>query len=352
MSPASEEFGDFEVKPLPGASFGRLVALRKSQEGDYAAAFVEAAERHPDVLPAALAAGDGLMLIRGVDGISDAPELLARLSRLFGSEVENYHQTLTPPNMVHETVPEIFIVSNIPPVNRAPPPQPEPPYNADGSLPMRFPHRRGWHTDQSYRRPPPDISLFFASIASQKGQGQTLFANGIHAYATLPDDLKSRVDGLVGIHAKPRSGRSETAVRAGETPDPLKPHEQPQRQPVVRTHPVTGKKALYLCEAGQMDWVQGPFVGMQPGPDGDGAALLYEIMSHYTKPDFTYAHDWDVGDLVVWDNRCMIHAATWYDAEKQKRLMWRTTVRGNPGSEYAGESKSWIPKDEAAAPAG
>jgi taurine dioxygenase len=337
----SDSGGMFEIEPLSGATFGRRLRLRR---GGDARAVTAAAEADPGALPNALYAGDGLLLLPGIHGIADEPSLLLRLSRLFGPEVENYHHTLTPRHMVHDGVPEIFIVSNLPPVNRQPPPQPEPPLTADGVLPTEFPQRRGWHTDQSYRRPPPDVSLFFAVLPSQKGQGQTLFANGIAAYAALPPALKARADGLVGLHVKPGSGRSEKAVRAGETPQPLQPHEQPQRQPVVRVHPVTGRRSLYLCEAGQMDWVQGPFVGMQPGPDGDGARLLYEIMTHFTQPQFTYAHDWTEGDLVVWDNRSLVHAATWYDAAKEKRLMWRTTVRGNPGAEYAGEEKSWIPK--------
>jgi taurine dioxygenase len=112
----------------------------------------------------------------------------------------------------------------------------------------------------------------------------------------------------------------------------------------VRAHPVTGQRALYLCEYGQMDWFDGPFVGMQPGPHGDGAALLDELMSHYTQPRFVYVHEWSAGDLLVWDNRCLVHAATWYDTEKEQRLMWRTTVRGNPGAIYAGERRSWIPE--------
>ena len=132
---------------------------------------------------------------------------------------------------------------------------------------------------------------------------------------------------------------------AGETPRPLGPHEQPQRQPVARVHPVTGKRALYLCEYGQMDWLEGPFVGMQPGPHGDGAALLVELMAHLTRPEFVYVHEWTPGDLVVWDNRCLVHAATWFDAEHEARVMWRTTVSGNPGAAYAGEAKSWVPKE-------
>jgi alpha-ketoglutarate-dependent taurine dioxygenase len=115
---------------------------------------------------------------------------------------------------------------------------------------------------------------------------------------------------------------------------------------VVRTHPVTAKKALYLCERSQMDWFDGPFVGLQPGPYGDGAKLLDELMAHYTRPEFIYVHEWTQGDVLVWDNRCLVHTATWYDAEKEQRMMWRTTVRGNPGAIYAGEEKSWVPRKE------
>jgi taurine dioxygenase len=332
--------GGFELfKPLAGAQFGGRLHF---DGGGGAQQFVEAAERDPDSLPRTLAESNGLLLLQGMEAMADAPELLVRLSRLFGTEVENYHQTLTSPNMVHETVPEIFIVSNVPPVSRQPPRQPDPPLNEDGSLPTRFPHRRGWHTDQSYRRPPPDISLFLAVTPIRKDQGQTLFADGAAAYDALPPDLKVRIEGLEGLHVQSTAGRSLTAVLAGETPRDLLPHERPQRQPVVRVHPVTGRRALYLCEGGQMDWVEGPFVGMQPGPDGDGAALLFTLMTHLTAPAFVYVHEWTRGDLVVWDNRCLVHAATWFDAANEARVMWRTTVSGNPGAAYAGEAKSWI----------
>jgi taurine dioxygenase len=136
--------------------------------------------------------------------------------------------------------------------------------------------------------------------------------------------------------------RGRNDLLAGETPRVLEPHERPQRQPLVRVHPVTGKRALYLCEFGQMDWLEGPIAGMEPGPDGEGGKFLCELMAHITRPEFLYVHEWTVGDLIVWDNRCLVHAATWFDAEKEGRLMWRTTVSGNPGAAYAGEKKSWI----------
>lgn len=331
----------FDVHPLPGASFGSVIVPHGVTD---AATFADIAEGAPDGLPDALNASNGFLLARGLDGITTDPRILLRLSRLFGLEIEDYRQTLTPLNMVHPDVPEILVVSNTPPFTRPPPARPEPPMTAEGAFPVQFPHRRGWHTDQSYRRPPPDISLFYCVTPAPTDQAQTLYADGISAYEALPADLKMLADGLVGLHVQPGSGRSEQAVRAGETPKPLAPHELPQRQPVVRTHPVTGEKALYLCEAGQMDWIDGPLEGYEPGPDGEGASLLYRLMSHYTDPRFVYVHEWRAGDLVIYDNRSLIHCATWFDADRHDRVMWRTTVRGNPGPEYAGEKRSWVPE--------
>jgi taurine dioxygenase len=335
----------YEIK-LSRSSFGAVVDVAGCSD---AHAVIEAAEKAPEFLPKALAECEGLMVLKGMDAITDDPGLLVRISRLFGPEVEDYRQTLTRAEAIHTGVPEIMLVSNIPPTSRKPPPLPDPPLAADGLIPVQYPHRRGWHTDQSYRRPPPDISLFFAVVPVPKGQGQTMFANGTAAYAALSPAMKARIDGLMGLHVQPGSGRSRDAARAGETPRPLAPHERSQSQPVVRIHPITGKPALYLCEYGQMDWVDGPIVGMEPGPEGAGGKLLDELMSHLTQREFVYVHEWDKGDVVIWDNRCLVHAATWFDAATQERLMWRTTVHGNPGAFYAGERKSWIPQEEIAA---
>ncbi|MCP5155133.1 MAG: TauD/TfdA family dioxygenase [Ectothiorhodospiraceae bacterium] len=331
--------GGFCFDPLPGSPFGTLA---RAESGAGLAAVMAAAERSPDVLPAAMDAADGLLVLRGLLEIASAPRRLVELSRLFGPEVEDYRLALVPASMVHPEVPEILIVSNVAPVSRQPPARPVPPLTADGRLPTQFPHRRGWHSDQSYRRPPPDVSLFYAMQPTPQGQGQTLYANGIAAYEALPPELARQVEGLVGLHTRSGTGRTEQAVRAGETPRPLAPHERPQRQPVVRVHPVTGRRALFLCEAGQMDWVDGPFVGMEPGPDGAGAELLYALMRHATDPRFTYTHEWERGDLVIYDNRTVLHTATWFDATAHERVMWRTTVMGNPGPEYAGEARSWL----------
>ena len=106
----------------------------------------------------------GLMVVRGLAALEEAPEQLVRISQVFGPEVEDYRETLTSARFFHQEVPEILVLSNRPPCNHPPPPRPEPALTAAGGLPVQFPHQPNWHTDQSYRRPPPDVSLLFGVI--------------------------------------------------------------------------------------------------------------------------------------------------------------------------------------------
>ena len=324
-----------QIQPLPGATFGGLIETRDGR------AFVAAIESVPAALPCALNAHAGLLVIKGLSAISRDAELLVRLSKPFGSEVEDYSKTGNDHNELHPETSQIIRISNLPPMNFPPPEKPEPPCLIGGGLPMQFPHRRGWHTDQSFRRPPPDISLFYAHEPSPRGQGQTLYADGTGAYEALSADLKRSVEKLHAVHVCPFLGYGEDEVAAGKPRIRLTKKDGPQPQPVVRIHPETGRKSLYLCESEQLDWVTGPLVGMQTGIHGDGAALVYKLMSHFTEDRFTYAQEWDAGDLVIYDNRCTIHCATWFDAKVHGRVMWRTTVWGNPGPVYEGEVRSW-----------
>lgn len=297
-------------------------------------------------------AGGGLMVVRGLDGLRDAPGLLVRLSELFGPEVENVRETLTSERFFHETEPQIMALSNQPPVGHPPPPLPDPSRTETGALVVSHPHQTNWHTDQSYRRPPPDVTLLLGVVTPPADEGQTLFADCAAAYAALGRETRARLETLEGIHAPSWIGRRPEDVRADVAPKPLLPHQEPVRQPLIRPHPVSGRPALYLCQPQQMDFVDGPIVGLQPGPDGDGAALLERLLRHATEPRFVYVHSWAPGDLVIADNRSLLHCATWYAADRYPRLMWRTTVRGAPGAEYAGEAKSWIPRDGVALMAG
>jgi len=299
--------------------------------------------RHADTILARFYAARGLMLVKGLQAIAGQPVALVELSRWFGPEVEDYHQTLTSPRFFHDSVNEILILSNAAPCNHPPPPKPA---AADGErLPTRFPEQVNWHTDQSYRRPPPDVTLLLAVELPPRDQGQTLFADCTAAFAALDPQLQRRLEQLQGIHAPSWIGRSRAAVENGEQPLELLPHQLPQRQPLVRRHPVTGARSLYICEEKQMDYIDGPIAGLETGPEGEGAALLRELLTHVTRDEFVYVHEWEPGDLLIADNRNLLHCATWYDAAEYTRLMWRTTVMGNPGSEYAGEAKTWIPRD-------
>ena len=192
----------FDIEgPLDDAAFGARVILKN---GAGAEALLTAMKAQPAALPRALSDNGGLLLVQGLHEINARPQLLVELSRVFGPEVEDYRQTLTKSNSIHTEVPEIMLVSNMAPVGKMPPPRPEPPVAADGKLPVQYPHQLGWHTDQSYRRPPPDISLFYAVTPVARDRGQTLFADGTAAYAALPPHLKAKVDGLQGLLGRQR----------------------------------------------------------------------------------------------------------------------------------------------------
>ena len=326
------------IHPLPNHAFG---VIAETGDGAPEDAIATVLASGPALVEQFAAAG-GLMVVKGMSGLRENPMALIEISTLFGPEVENVHQTLTAPRFFHD-LPHIMVLSNKPPCGHPPPPQP--PAGPNGELLVQFPHQINWHTDQSYRRPPPDVSLLLCVTSTPPEQGQTLYADCTAAYDSLDSELRRRVDGLVGIHAPSWIGRTPWDVRDGTPPAALLPHQAPQHQPLVRVHPDTGRKSLYVCEEKQMDYVDGPIVGLETGPDGEGAALVRDLLHHITRPDNVYIHSWEPGDLVIGDNRCLLHAATWYDANQHAREMWRTTVMGNPGEAYANEPKSWIPPD-------
>lgn len=149
-----------------------------------------------------------------------------------------------------------------------------------------MPQRRGWHTDQSFRRPPPDGTLFYCKGPPPPEGGDTLFADGTLAFARLESADQAVARAATGLHANDSCGKTWDHARG----DPLADAKNPVRpdiaeveslftavpQPLVRIHPTTQRPALYLCEKGQMDWISGPVLGMPPGADGEGgcATLL------------------------------------------------------------------------------
>ena len=174
-----------------------------------------------------------------------------------------------------------------------------------------------WHSDSSFKRVPSLCSLLSGRIVPPEG-GATEFASARAAYPSLPDALKRRVEDLVVIHD---FAWSRDQVRPGFFTAEERVVYPPVRHPLVRTNPVNGRKSLFLgAHASHIE-------GM---PLDEGRALLKTLLDHVTQPRFCYRHAWTVGDLVIWDNRCVLHRATPYDAVKYQRLMQRTTIGGDP----------------------
>ena len=120
---------------------------------------------------------------------------------------------------------------------------------------VEFPHQVNWHSDQSYRRPPPDITLLLAVRTPPPDQGQTLVADCTSACVALNLETRERLRHLNGIHAPSWVGRSREAVEQGEPVLDLLPHQVPQQHPLLRRHPVSGEESLFVCEEKQMDFV-------------------------------------------------------------------------------------------------
>ena len=190
--------------------------------------------------------------------------------------------------------------------------------NAQGE-PIPIPAERGnyyWHSDKSYHAVPSLMTMLHAVEIPPAGGG-TQFAHLGRAYAALPDADKARIAGLRAVHSWELSrincaGRPATEEQKRERP--------PVEHPLVRTHPDTGAKGLYLGNHA------GRIVGMD---DAAGAALLRDLLAFATQPRFVYTHAWRSGDVVLWDNRCLVHRALPHDdMGSRRRVLHRTVVTG------------------------
>jgi alpha-ketoglutarate-dependent 2,4-dichlorophenoxyacetate dioxygenase len=173
-----------------------------------------------------------------------------------------------------------------------------------------------WHTDSSFKRVPALCSLLSGRVVPPDG-GNTDFAAMRAAYDALPEAMKRKIDGLVAEHS---FAYSRGLIDPNVLSDEEKAEAPPVRQALVRTNPVNGRKAIYIgAHASHI-------VGW---PVDEGRALIKELTGFATQERFCYAHRWREGDLVIWDNRSLLHRATAYDGVRHKRLMQRTTVAGD-----------------------
>ncbi len=189
---------------------------------------------------------------------------------------------------------------------------------ADETTPL---FAEGWHSDWSFLPNPPSGTLLYGRIIPPVG-GDTLYANQYAAYEALSDEVKDRIDGLMGIHSARRGyspkgaygekdvGRS-MAIRFSD--DAMKTH----LHPIVKPHSETGRRALFVNP--------GYTIGIDAMAQDEADDLLKMLFQHQVQPDFIYRHRWEEGMLTLWDNRCLLHSATG-GYQGYRRLLHRVTV--------------------------
>lgn len=277
------------IRPL-AASFGaEIIGLRIAgdvPEADFTG-FLDALHRHH------------VLLVRDVP---NDPSAQVAFSRRMGP-LEHHAAA----SAVHPAHPEIFCVGN---------------YTADGITANFARGVEQWHADSSFREVPSAASLFYGAICPPEG-GETWFLDAVGAYDALPDAMKARIEGLCGVHCLFTLSEWNRRHTPGRAPmDEAKRRAfPPVAHPLVRTHPVSGLRSLFLCPA-VISHVEGMSVA-------ESQALIEELMEHAGQERFIYRHAWREGDLVVWDNRSTLHTASLFDHGKYQRLMFRTTVAGS-----------------------
>ncbi len=198
--------------------------------------------------------------------------------------------------------PEIYLISNI----------------IENGRPIGTPRAGSrWHTDMCYAKTPARATMLYAVEVPELyglSLGDTEFANATAAWDALPDDTKARIEGRRAVFdfRGRKRGRSISDETIAQYP--------PVEHPVVRTHPRTGRKGLYVMR----DDCTG-IVGLD---DAEAQSLIGALADHIIRPEFVYRHRWRAGDLVVWDNCTAQHRAVIDYDLPQRRLMWRTTVKG------------------------
>ena len=234
------------------------------------------------------------------------PEQFLRFSRYFGNlEIHVLEQYL------HREHPEILVVSNI---------------LEDGKN-IGIPDAgRYWHTDLSYLAKPSRGSILYAiEIPEENGEtlGNTLWASTAAAYEALPDATRVRIDDLKAEYSLGNrfNKLAEDGTQHIEMTEEQKDKTPSVVHPVVRTHPVTGRRGILVNE-GHTTHIQ------DLAPD-ESRALLKDLWAQCTKPEFSYRHEWRVGDVVMWDNTLTQHLAICDYALPQHRLLHRTTITGD-----------------------
>jgi taurine dioxygenase len=177
-----------------------------------------------------------------------------------------------------------------------------------------------WHSDNSYIEEPPAGSTLYAREIPNDNSGKTSFNSQYRAYDELPKDLKKAIQGK---RSKQDASRNSAGVLRPGIKKPERPEDVPgPMHPLVRVHPVTGRKALYLGR--RRIWPSQYIEGVS---QEESEALLNKLWAHATQDKYKWTHEWRVGDMLVWDNRCAQHYREPVNSE-QRRIMWRSQFQG------------------------
>lgn len=173
-----------------------------------------------------------------------------------------------------------------------------------------------WHSDSSFREVPSMGSILRAVEVAPRG-GNTLFANLYAVWDALPDDLRARAANLRVVHSHDYILALSKGIAKTDTFTKL----PPVTHPLVRRHPVTGRVSLFISPH-TMERVVG-------WSEEDSRALFQTLARFATEDRFVYRHEWRPGDVIMWDNRCTMHAVTPYESTAHRRVMHRTTIVGD-----------------------
>jgi taurine dioxygenase len=192
-------------------------------------------------------------------------------------------------------------------------------FGADGALDMAVYRRgaEGWHTDGAYDQDPFKATQLYALAVPSRG-GDTLFASMYAAYDALPARLKERLEGRLGAFTY-GGRRKATALLNPEDRD-----WTPVFHPIIRTHPETGRKALYF-DPGKILKIEGLEAS-------ESDALIEELTAAMIQPGGEYRHRWRKGDIVIWDNRCSYHKAAGDYPPEEDRIHWRVSIKERAGA--------------------
>lgn len=180
-----------------------------------------------------------------------------------------------------------------------------------------------WHTDMTYTEEPPSACLLYALELPTSGGGGTGFLDLCAAYDAMPETLKAKIEGKQAIHAATHTSAGNLRKGYEEVTDVSK--TPGAHHPLVVKHPETGRASLLLGRR-QNSYILGL-------PVAESEALLDEVWAHATQERFVWHHEWRLGDLIMWDNRCTMHVRHEFDAT-ERRIMHRTQVRAD-GPYYA-----------------